>query len=87
MSTLRSSSDYQSQPTSLRQLREFLGLVNFYHRFIPRCAEILTPLNELLKATSSNSRAIQWNSDPTTAFQNIKDALANAVKCHTLSPP
>ena len=39
------------QPTSLRQLREFLGLVNFYHRFIPRCAEILTPLNELLKAT------------------------------------
>ena len=39
------------QPASLRQLREFLGLVNFYHRFIPRCADILTPLNMLLKAT------------------------------------
>ena len=70
---------YFPQPTSLRQLREFLRLVNFYHRFIPRCAKILIPLNELLKATSSNSRAIQWNSDATTAFQNIKDALANAT--------
>ena len=37
------------QPTTLRKLREFLGLVNFYHRFIPRCATILTPLNSMLK--------------------------------------
>ena len=26
------------QPTSRRQLRTFLGLINFYHRFIPGCA-------------------------------------------------
>ena len=25
------------QPSTLRQLRTFLGLVNFYHRFIPKC--------------------------------------------------
>ena len=28
------------QPTSQRKLREFLGLVNFYHRFIPNCSAI-----------------------------------------------
>ena len=33
------------QPTSRRQLRAFVGLVNFYHRFIPGCARILQPLN------------------------------------------
>ena len=29
------------QPTSPRTLRQFLGLVNFYHRFIPGCTRIL----------------------------------------------
>ena len=67
------------QPTTLRKLREFLGLVNFYHRFIPRCADILTPLNALLKATSTNSHTISWNSAATSSFQEIKDALAKAT--------
>ena len=67
------------QPTSLRQLREFLGLINFYHRFIPRCADVLTPLNALLKATPSNSRTLQWTTETATAFEDIKKALANAT--------
>ena len=29
------------KPNSQRKLREFLGLVNFYHRFLPHCAAIL----------------------------------------------
>ena len=33
-------------PTSLRQLRQFLGLLNFYRRFIPHCADLLSPLCE-----------------------------------------
>ena len=30
-------------PTSLTKLREFLGLVNFYRRFLPRCSYIVQP--------------------------------------------
>ena len=30
------------RPTTQRKLREFLGLVNFYNRFIPNCACILS---------------------------------------------
>ena len=67
------------QPPTLRKLREFLGLVNFYHRFIPRCASILAPLNALLKTTSTNSRSLPWNSDAISSFQQIKDALARAT--------
>ena len=37
------------QPTSLRQLRRFLGLVNYYRRFIPGCSRILTPLTNMLQ--------------------------------------
>ena len=43
-----------SKPTTLRKLRKFLGLVNFYHRFIPRCVTIMTPLNSMLKLTAPN---------------------------------
>ena len=43
------------QPTSQRKLREFLGLVNFYHRFIPNCADILLPLNNLLSTTAKTT--------------------------------
>ena len=67
------------QPTSLRQLREFLGLINFYHRFIPQCADILTPLNALLKSTPNNSRKLQWTDNATSAFMDIKMALAAAT--------
>lgn len=40
--------DYQA-PTSLRKLREFLGLINFYRRFVPHCAEIAQPLTDVLR--------------------------------------
>ena len=40
------------QPTSQQQLCRFLGLVNFYHRFVPGCAHILQPLHCLLTKSS-----------------------------------
>ena len=39
------------RPTSQRQLREFIGLVNFYRRFLPSCAAIMQPLNQLLRTS------------------------------------
>ncbi|GFV87664.1 hypothetical protein TNCV_779481 [Trichonephila clavipes] len=37
------------QPTTLTQLRRFLGLFNFYRRFVPKAAHLLAPLNKFLK--------------------------------------
>lgn len=37
------------RPTTATKLQEFLGLVNFYRRFIPRCAHISQPLYDLLQ--------------------------------------
>ena len=34
-------------PTSLKQLRRFVGIVNYYRRFIPKCSHVLN--KEILK--------------------------------------
>ena len=67
------------QPTSIWKLREFLGLVNFYHCFIPNVAATLEPLNKLLSTAEDRARHLAWNTAATTAFTAIKDALANAT--------
>jgi hypothetical protein len=67
------------RPTSLRKLREFLGLVNFHHRFIRHCATLLDPLNNLLSNPGSNTRQLLWNEQASTAFTAVKEALAEAT--------
>ena len=66
------------QPATQRKLREFLGLVNFYHRFIPHCAHMLQPLNNLLSRPNSAKQALQWDDQSTQAFTDTKQAIADA---------
>ena len=66
-------------PNTQCKLRRFLGLVNFYHRFIPGGAAILQPLHSLLKHTKRPSDPPPWTDVTTTAFNKIKHALANAT--------
>ena len=71
------------QPQSQRQLRRFIGLVNFYHRFLPHCAELMLPLHSLLKG---KSRSITWTDTATTSFNATKEALAKATLLSYPSP-
>ena len=64
------------QPQPRRQLQTFLGLINFYHRFIPGCARILDPLNSLLTSITEH---LSWYNTSTQAFIGIKEALAEAT--------
>ena len=67
------------QPTTQRKLREFLSLVNVYHRFVPNCANILQPLNALLTNSKNGTKTIVWNAAAITAFTSIKETLANVT--------
>ena len=67
------------QPTSQRKLRRFIGLVNFYRRFIPRCATIMQPLNQLLTDPKDKSNTLVWTEAALSAFTALKTALADAT--------
>ena len=41
-------------PQSVKSLRRFLGMVNYYRRFIPNWAQILHPLTDLLKGNAKH---------------------------------
>ena len=65
------------QPVTKHDLRKFLGIINFYHRFIPNCAQLLQPLNGLL--STGSDKTIHWTQQTTKALDNIKQALAQAT--------
>uniref|UniRef100_A0A5S6QAZ0 RNA-directed DNA polymerase n=1 Tax=Trichuris muris TaxID=70415 RepID=A0A5S6QAZ0_TRIMR len=66
------------KPSSIRQLRQYLGMINFYHRFIPGCAALIKPLHRML-TDQRNQQALHWSDEQTAAFQRAKTALANAT--------
>ena len=66
-----SDHDYP-QPRTSKSLKEYLGLLNFYRRFVPHAAAILLPLYELvsLKDTEFQVVLIQVSSsfNPNSPF-------------------
>ncbi|XP_059413408.1 uncharacterized protein K02A2.6-like [Carassius carassius] len=58
-------------PVNVSQLRSFLGLINYYARFVPNLATILQPLNAMLH------KDIKWNWAPECekSFQGAKAKL------------
>ncbi|GFX35425.1 retrovirus-related Pol polyprotein from transposon 297 [Trichonephila clavipes] len=79
--------DYK-QPETVGSLRKFLGLLNFYRRFLPRAAEQQYLLSEFLKGSKGkkDSKPLNWSSEAITAFQRCKQALADAALLAHPSP-
>jgi len=62
------------RPITKRQVRSFLGLVNFYRRYIPDCATLVAPISDLTRDKSPNE--VDWGPSQETAFQKLKDVLS-----------
>ncbi len=56
------------QPKSPCQLRRFIGLVNFYHRFLPHCAELMIPLHALLSSCKPKSQSLSQSDSALASF-------------------
>lgn len=61
-------------PLNVKELQSFLGLSNYYRRFVDGYAEIARPLTRLLK----KGTAFTWSPDCQEAMQNLKDALTRS---------
>ncbi len=46
-----------SPPQDVKQLQQFLGMVNFYRRFLPGIARTLQPLTDALKGAP---KMLEW---------------------------
>ncbi len=63
-------------PRSKTQLQRFLGMVNFYRRFIPHCAQLTLPLTNLLRLSK---REFAMTAESLKSVDAIKSALAQAT--------
>ncbi|XP_039520330.1 uncharacterized protein K02A2.6-like [Pimephales promelas] len=59
------------EPENVSQLRSFLGLLNYYGRFIPNIATLLKPLHKLL----CHEKNWRWTSECQEAFKRAKETL------------
>ena len=59
------------QPRNITELRSFLGIINYYGKFMPDLSTKLSPLYLLL----NKSQKWCWESSQQQAFQLAKDAL------------
>jgi Reverse transcriptase (RNA-dependent DNA polymerase)/RNase H-like domain found in reverse transcriptase/Retroviral aspartyl protease/Integrase core domain/Integrase zinc binding domain len=68
------------RPTTVHEVRQFLGLASYYRRFIRRFAQICVPLFELLQESDAEIRKkkfrkVTWNAQCEQAFRVLKDSL------------
>ena len=61
-------------PRDAKGISRFVGMVNFYHKFIPRLADIAAPLNALRKKDVK----FMWGKPQQEAFEILKQAIAQA---------
>ncbi|XP_025997227.1 uncharacterized protein LOC113005647 [Solenopsis invicta] len=60
-------------PNSRKKIRQFLGKINFYHKYIADSARLLEPLRNLLRKDIQFS----WSEDCQRAFTKAKDLLCS----------
>lgn len=76
-------------PETIGNLRKFLGLLNFYRRFLSHAADTQAILSEFLKGSSgkrNSKKLIVWTPSTTEAFNKCKEILANATLLAHPSP-
>ena len=74
------------KPINIRGLQEFVGMINFYNRFLPHSAKILFPLYQAIGKTEKSIKKITWSVDMDCAFDGAKEMLANATMLNHPDP-
>ena len=66
------------RPTSISEVRQFLGFSNYFRRFIASYSNISRPLEEI----SGKHSKFLWSTEREAAFRRLKSCLLNAPVLH-----
>ncbi|KAL5457023.1 hypothetical protein EMCRGX_G034258 [Ephydatia muelleri] len=64
-------------PTSAKEVKQFMGLCNYYRRFVKDYSKIAAPLFKLL--SKENAKFFAWNSASQNAFEELKSRLVSPI--------
>lgn len=68
------------RPETVKDLRRFLAMLNYYHRFIPRAAEIQSTLYAFINSKKKNDQSkIDWHEEAINAFEACRECLATST--------
>ena len=67
-------------PTTVTDVRSFLGFTNHYQRFIKGYARVANPLNALESGDNANKKkaAVNWTDNCQRAFEKLKDLCTDS---------
>ncbi|GBN35397.1 Transposon Ty3-G Gag-Pol polyprotein [Araneus ventricosus] len=68
------------RPKTIQDLRRFLGMLNFFRRFLPQAAQKQLPLQKMLgKCKKRDKTPLNWTDESDQAFQNCINDLKEAT--------
>ncbi|CAB4058055.1 unnamed protein product [Lepeophtheirus salmonis] len=75
------------RPSSLRKLRQFIGMITYNHRFLKSCATVLDRLYQIMEGKQLKGVSLTWSTDTDSPFASAKVASAESTllvhPCHT----
>ena len=63
------------EPTNLKELRSYLGLISYFRKFLPRLSDVVKPLQQLIK----NDVPFVWGKAQQLAFNQSKEILTKTI--------
>ena len=61
------------RPNDVAEVRSFLGLINYYHRFLPNLSTVVHPLTQLLE----KNHQWKWTEQCEIAFHKVKEMITS----------
>ena len=62
------------RPRTKKQVRSLLRSINFYRRYIPDCATLISLLTDLTRSSAPNR--VEWGDKQEAAFTKVKGVLS-----------
>ena len=61
-------------PKTVTEVQSFLGFTNYYHKFVPKYAQIVKPINQLVSRENASKKKtlVDWTNECQIAFEHLK---------------